>query len=82
MYKKLYEQKIGPNAYYSLEDGMALVQEGFFAFHVELGPAYNYVFQKFTNHEICNLQTIEGYIHVNFYFQFQKQILLFILFFF
>lgn len=46
---------------------MKKVQEGNFAFHVPLGPAYNYVSEKFTNYDICGLQTLPGYINVIFY---------------
>lgn len=43
---------------------MKRVQKGFFAFHVELGAAFNYVLEKFTDYEICGLQELEGFTQV------------------
>ncbi|KAJ8931043.1 hypothetical protein NQ314_016071, partial [Rhamnusium bicolor] len=65
--KDLYRKKIYPNRFYSFEDGLKKVQDGNFAFHVILGPAYNYILKKFTNYDICKLQELPGYMNAEMY---------------
>lgn len=47
-----------------MEEGMRKVQEGNFAYHTPLAPAYGYILEKFTNYDICALQVLEGYANV------------------
>ncbi|XP_068895616.1 ionotropic receptor 75a-like isoform X2 [Tenebrio molitor] len=63
--RKLYEKKIYPDQYFPLEVGMKKVQDGNFAFHVAMQSAYEYILKHFTNHEICGLQELPGYIEEN-----------------
>jgi hypothetical protein len=63
--RKLYEKKIYPDQYFPLEVGMKKVQDGNFAFHVAMQSAYEYILKHFTNHEICGLQELPGYIEVS-----------------
>lgn len=39
---------------------MERVRKGFFAFHVEMTPAYRYAFFKFNDYEVCGLQELEA----------------------
>jgi hypothetical protein len=63
--RKLYEKKIYPDQYFPLEVGMKKAQDGNFAFHVAMQSAYEYILKHFTNHEICGLQELPGYIEVS-----------------
>ncbi|XP_063908542.1 uncharacterized protein LOC135126423 [Zophobas morio] len=63
--KKLYDRKIYPNQYFPLKVGMEKVRKGNFAFHVASQSAYDYILHHFTNHEICGLQELPGFIEEN-----------------
>nr|ALR72584.1 putative ionotropic receptor IR64a [Colaphellus bowringi] len=61
----LYEKKIkgqsNSSGFYSPSEGIALVRNGGFAFHVETSTAYPIIEEIFTNQEICELDEIQMY---------------------
>ncbi|KAL3269451.1 hypothetical protein HHI36_008521 [Cryptolaemus montrouzieri] len=60
--KAIYEQKVAPKGqksnFMSVIEGMRLVQNDFFAFHVELSTGYKVVGDIFKESEKCGLQEI------------------------
>lgn len=44
-----------------MEEGVKLIRQGLFAFHVELGVAFKLVADTFQEHEKCNLQIMDYY---------------------
>jgi hypothetical protein len=48
----------------ALEEGLKRVRKGLFAFHVELGPAYEVISDTFLEEEKCGLQTINFLIEI------------------
>lgn len=58
--KDLYQKKIDAGGYYLFDDGMSKLRKGYFALHVDLCAAYNYVRKTFTAYEICSLQELDG----------------------
>jgi hypothetical protein len=48
----------GPQNFLPLQDGIERVRTSPFAFHIELGPGYKFVWDTFLEEEKCNLQTI------------------------
>ncbi|XP_017786880.1 PREDICTED: glutamate receptor 4-like [Nicrophorus vespilloides] len=58
---ELYERKIGPKGYYTLDDGMRKMRNEFFAFHCEIAAAFDYISANFDEHETCRIQIMPGY---------------------
>ncbi|KAJ4446898.1 hypothetical protein ANN_13599 [Periplaneta americana] len=60
--RSIYTKKInppgGPSNFFSLEEGLAKVRKGLFAFHHELGPGYYIVSNTFLEEEKCGLHTV------------------------
>ncbi|XP_069698811.1 uncharacterized protein [Periplaneta americana] len=60
--RAIFTQKVsppgGPHRFMSLEAGLKRVRKGRFAFHLELGPGYKYVWDTFLEEEKCSLHTI------------------------
>jgi hypothetical protein len=48
----------------TLEEGLKRVRKGLFAYHVELGPAYQVMSETFLEEEKCGLQTINFLIEI------------------
>ncbi|CAH0551357.1 unnamed protein product, partial [Brassicogethes aeneus] len=73
---QLYEQKIkgatNDDGFYSPFDGISLVRQGGFAFHVQTSSAYPIIEQIFTNEEICDLEEIQMYRTQPMYTNLQK----------
>ncbi|KAJ3642290.1 hypothetical protein Zmor_025090 [Zophobas morio] len=65
--KAIYEQKVAPKGqkanFFKAEEGIRRVQEGFFAFHIELNTGYKIISNSFQEGEKCGLKEIE---YVNF----------------
>lgn len=63
--KAIYETKIrqrdGTDARFNMSDGVAMIRQGLFGFHVELGVAFKLVADTFQEHEKCNLQVMDFY---------------------
>ncbi|XP_063921270.1 glutamate receptor-like [Zophobas morio] len=61
--KAIYEQKVAPKGqkpnFMTAEQGIRKVQEGFFAFHVELHTGYNLISNIFQEGEKCGLKEID-----------------------
>ncbi|CAH1113582.1 unnamed protein product [Psylliodes chrysocephalus] len=62
---ELFETKIkGSNnnsGFYSPEEGLELVRQGGFAFHVETSTAYPIIERTFSNQDICELEEVQMY---------------------
>lgn len=60
--RAIYTRKVnppeGPERFLPLQDGIERVRTSRFAFHMELGPGYKFVWDTFLEEEKCNLQTI------------------------
>ncbi|RZC33568.1 glutamate receptor 2, partial [Asbolus verrucosus] len=61
--KAIYQQKVAPKGqkpnFMTAEEGMKRVQQGFFAFHVELNTGYKIVSDIFQENEKCGLMEVE-----------------------
>lgn len=61
--KLIYEKRIlkpkGPPNFLQIEQGIAQMRRGLFAFLVESGPGYKMVLDTFDEHEKCDIQQIE-----------------------
>nr|CAI5819932.1 unnamed protein product [Callosobruchus analis] len=62
---QLYESKIkgdsNSSGFYPPKEGISLVRQGGFAFHVETSTAYPIIERTFTNEEICDLEEVQMY---------------------
>lgn len=62
---QLYNEKIkntnNNSGFYEPEDGLRLVKDGGFAFHVETSTAYPIIEETFTNELICELEEVQMY---------------------
>ncbi|CAH1100781.1 unnamed protein product [Psylliodes chrysocephalus] len=63
--RALYHKKLHKNRFLTLENGLARVQEGNFAFHTALSVSYIHILKTFTNYDICKLQELPGYLSIN-----------------
>ncbi|XP_021928351.1 glutamate receptor ionotropic, delta-2-like [Zootermopsis nevadensis] len=58
----IYTRKVnppaGPENFLPLEDGIKRIRTSRFAFHMELGPGYKYIWDTFLEEDKCNLQRI------------------------
>ncbi|XP_044263055.1 ionotropic receptor 75a-like [Tribolium madens] len=65
--KAIYQQKVAPKGqkpnFMTAEEGIRKVQEGFFAFHVELSTGYKIISEMFQEGEKCGLKEI-GYVNL------------------
>ncbi|KAF5303151.1 hypothetical protein FQR65_LT08314 [Abscondita terminalis] len=61
--KAIYEQKVAPPKqkpnYFSIKEGVQLLRNGVFAFHMETGVGYKFVLETFEEHEKCGLKEIQ-----------------------
>ncbi|CAH1364152.1 unnamed protein product [Tenebrio molitor] len=61
--RAIYEQKVAPKgqkpSFMKAEEGIRRVQEGFFAFHIELNTGYKLISDVFQEGEKCGLKEIE-----------------------
>ncbi|KAK5644622.1 hypothetical protein RI129_005922 [Pyrocoelia pectoralis] len=61
--KALYQQKVAPlrqsPRYFSIRDGIEMMRNDHFAFHMETGVGYQFVLQTFQEHEKCGLTEIQ-----------------------
>ncbi|XP_055837082.1 glutamate receptor ionotropic, delta-2-like isoform X2 [Episyrphus balteatus] len=61
--QQIYQQKIlnkdGSENFMTLEEGVELLREGLFAFHMEIGVGYKVVSETFREDEKCALQEIQ-----------------------
>ncbi|EFA10663.2 Glutamate receptor 1-like Protein [Tribolium castaneum] len=61
--KAIYQQKVAPKGqkpnFMTAEEGIRKVQQGFFAFHVELSTGYKIIGEVFQEGEKCGLKEIE-----------------------
>jgi hypothetical protein len=59
----IYTKKVsppgGPECFLPLQDGIERMRTSPFAFHMELGPGYKYIWDTFLEEDKCNLQTIK-----------------------
>lgn len=59
----IYDNKIAPNGkpskFFSAAEGMKMVQNSFFAFHVELTTASNVIEETFTSVEQCSIRIVD-----------------------
>ncbi|XP_033608442.1 ionotropic receptor 75a [Cryptotermes secundus] len=58
IYRKKVSPPGGPQNFLPLQDGVERVRTSPFAFHMELGPGYKFVWDTFLEEEKCNLQTV------------------------
>ncbi|GAB0092588.1 Ionotropic glutamate receptor [Sergentomyia squamirostris] len=74
--KAIYEQKIlqkGSNpAFMPLEQGIKLLRQGLFAFHMETGVGYKVVTETFFESEKCDLQEIQFYELIDPWYAIQR----------
>ncbi|CAB3224062.1 unnamed protein product [Arctia plantaginis] len=62
--QRLYHRKImpqGERAYLDIDEGIARVRTGLFAFQVERSSGYDVIMKTFTEHEKCSLDEIEAF---------------------
>ncbi|VEN51408.1 unnamed protein product [Callosobruchus maculatus] len=73
---QLYESKIkgesNSSGFYPPKEGISLVRQGDFAFHVETSTAYPIIERTFTNEEICDLEEVQMYRTQPMYTNLQK----------
>lgn len=62
IHQEIYKKKIGPKGYYDIDIGMAKVQKGFFALHAEVAGGLDYIAEKFTDFEMCQVQIMPGFV--------------------
>ncbi|GLV34888.1 Ionotropic receptor 75d [Carabus blaptoides fortunei] len=62
VYKAIYKEKMAPNGFYNLSEGINKVRQGLFAFHVENGAGYYYILKTFHEHEKCECTEMTGVI--------------------
>lgn len=61
--KAIYDEKIkckdGGENFYNISDGVKMVRDGLFAFHMEVGVGYKILLETFQEDEKCGLQEIQ-----------------------
>lgn len=74
--KAIYTDKIkrkdGSENFYSLSDGVSMVRDGLFAFHMEVGVGYKILLEKFQEDEKCGLQEIQYLQVIDPFYAIQK----------
>ncbi|XP_052873871.1 uncharacterized protein LOC128279192 [Anopheles cruzii] len=74
--KALYDQKLknkdGSENFIPLRRGIELVQQGLYAFHVELGIAYLLINDLYQEGEKCDLKKVDSYKLIDPYYAVQK----------
>lgn len=74
--KAIYAEKIktkdGGEHFYNLSDGVELVRDGLFAFHMEVGVGYKILLELFQEDEKCGLQEIQYLQVIDPFYAIQK----------
>lgn len=74
--KSIYTDKIkckdGSDNFYNLSDGVTLVRDGLFAFHMEVGVGYKILLETFEEDEKCGLQEIQYLQVIDPFYAIQK----------
>lgn len=73
---KIYAEKIklkdGTENFYNLSEGVQMVRDGLFAFHMELGVGYKILLETFQEDEKCGLQEIQYLQVIDPFYAIQK----------
>nr|UVB79166.1 ionotropic receptor 75p3 [Heortia vitessoides] len=61
--KAIYDKKIAPKGkkpnFYTMEEGVAKIRKGLFAFHMELNPGYRLIQETYREDEKCDLVEVD-----------------------
>lgn len=61
MYAKKIKNSNNNSGFYDPEEGLVLVKNGGFAFHVETSTAYPIIEKTFSEKQICDLEEVQMY---------------------
>lgn len=72
IYTEKIKRKDGSESFYNLSDGVKLVRDGLFAFHMEVGVGYKILLETFQEDEKCGLQEIQYLQVIDPFYAIQK----------
>lgn len=72
IYTDKIKQKDGRENFYNLSDGVTMVRDGLFAFHMEVGVGYKILLETFQEDEKCGLQEIQYLQVIDPFYAIQK----------